>query len=66
MMHPVPQRDRGDGLAYTKRVSWVAGRPSAGFCLTHLFRTLDPRIVSGPRGMEGENKWPIVQQSLAS
>lgn len=22
MMHPVPQRDRGDGLAYTKRVSW--------------------------------------------
>jgi len=26
MMHPVPQRDRGDGLAYTKRVSWVVSR----------------------------------------
>ena len=42
MMHPVPQRDRGDGLAYTKRVSWVAGRPSVGFGLIHLSRTLDP------------------------
>jgi hypothetical protein len=26
MMHPVPQRDRGDGLAYTKRVSKAATR----------------------------------------
>jgi hypothetical protein len=63
MMQPVPQRDRGDGLAYTKRVSWVAGRPSVGFGLIHLSRTLDPHIGSG---MEGENKWLIVPHDASA